>query len=144
MNKEIIQLLVIFWGLILITVTLIVNFKAALIISIIITALFSVFVIFHRERKLKSQSFEINSSNKDPRIGLLEYNNRIESFLFSLGYSKYFIRGNQYVFRPRPYQRIMGGDIYLHFDPLYTEVKGPKGMVEILLKIIEIPYMGKK
>jgi len=144
MNKEIIQLLVIFWGLILITLTLIVNFKAALIISIIITALFSVFVIFHRERKLKSQSFEINSSNKDPRIGLLEYNNRIESFLFSLGYSKYFIRGNQYVFRPRPYQRIMGGDIYLHFDPLYTEVKGPKGMVEILLKIIEIPYMGKK
>lgn len=144
MNKEIIQLLTICWGIVFLLTSFALNLKAALIISTIIICLFSVFVFFHRERNLKEQSFEINTSNKDPRVGLPEYNKRIESFLFSLGYSKYFIRGNQYVFRPRPYQRIMGGDIYVHLDPLFTDLKGPRGIIEIILKIIEIPYVGKK
>ncbi len=120
------------------------NLKLALVVSTIISTLFLVFMFFHKEKNLSISNFEINSSNKDPQIGLFEYNRRIESFLFSLGYSKYFISGNRYLYRPRPYQRIMGGDLEVHFDPLYTEIKGPKGLVQIILQIIEIPYQKGK
>lgn len=71
-------------------------------------------------------------------MGLKSYIDQIEGFLYSLGYEKEIIEIDQILFRPRPYQRIMGGDVILTIHPLFIRVKGPKGLVHIIFKTVEV------
>jgi len=109
-----------------------------LLIPLIFLGVFLLFFWAHRERKLKTSSFEITPANKERDKGLEAYRAEIISFLKSLRY-RVVEKGDGYlVFRPRPLQRIMGGDVKVSWDPYVIKIEGPVYMVEILSQIVEI------
>ena len=109
-----------------------------LLIPLIFLGVFSLLFWSYRERNLKTSWFEITPANKKIEKGLIDYRMEIISFLKSLRY-KVTQKGDDYiVFRPRPLQRIMGGNVKVSWDPYIIKVEGPKYMVKILSQIVEI------
>lgn len=109
-----------------------------LIVPLIFLGVFSILFWAYRERNLRSFSFEITPSNKDREKGLEVYREEIFSFLKSLRYIVVDKGANFLVFRPRPLQRIMGGNVKVSWDPYIIKIEGPKYIVLIISEIVEI------
>jgi len=110
-----------------------------LLVPLIFLGVFFLFFWAHRERNLRSCIFEITPSNKKIEKGLIEYREEVIAFLKSLRY-KVVDKGESYVvLRPRPLQRIMGGDVKVSWDPYIIKIEGPLYIVTIISQIVEIP-----
>lgn len=139
-NTLLIKAIVIIFGVLLITLSLIFDLQKALVLSTIVSAIFLVFMFSHLERNLRTTQFEINPSNKDPEKGLLEYEKEIENFLFDLSYERIENTHTRKTYRPRLRQRIMGGDLHLEKSPYLINIKGPVGILRILSKVVDIDF----
>jgi len=109
-----------------------------LLIPLIFLGVFSLIFWAYRERNLRKSSFEITPTNKDRDKGLPVYKEEIFSFLKSLRYKRVEKGEDFIVFRPRPLQRIMGGDVRVSWTPYLIKIEGPYYMVSIIAQIVEI------
>lgn len=121
-----------------ISLSLIIPVKAALIISTVFGILFGLFAAGHIERTMEMESFTINSSNKNPTLGLQYYFNEMDQYLMVMRYSKEVIGENLYHYTPRPRLRVMGGNVEIKKTAYEIEVKAPTGVVRILKSQLDL------
>lgn len=109
-----------------------------LLVPLIFLGVFSIFFWAHRQRNLRSSILEITPTNKQIDKGLTQYREEVISFLISLRY-RVVDKGESFVvLRPRPLQRIMGGDVRVSWDPYIIKIEGPIYIVTIISRIVDI------
>ena len=106
-----------------------------LLIPLIFLGVFLIFFWSHRQRNLKTIILEITPANKEKDKGLTQYREEIISFLKSLRYQEVEKSSDHKIFRPRPLQRIMGGDISISWGPYLIKIEGPKYIVLIIYQM---------
>lgn len=108
-----------------------------LLIMIIVTLVFSLFVWAHLKKKPKLMTLIIDSTNKDPQKGLLWYEQRVEEFFKPLNYSK-MSKENITTYIPDGLTQLNNGSVRVNRGIYEIEINGPHHMIKILMSHLEI------
>lgn len=114
------------------------NFKLGFVVGCIFGVLFGLFCAGHMERNLKKETMEINSGNKNPQIGLQEYMDDIEEFMYIMRYKRVEETKDQILFQPRMRLKTMGGEVHITKTPYDITINAPVGVIRIFKKQFEL------
>lgn len=117
-----------------IIVTLILNWKVGLLFG----TLAGLFASMHISRSLTTESFEINTSNKDPLKGLSWYEEEIIAHMRDLRYRIKVDTRELKVWEPRTISQNMGGAFKMEVTPYSITIEGPRGVVRIVKSILDL------
>lgn len=115
-------------------VTLFLNWQ----VGILFGALAGIFFSMHTARSLTTETFEINSTNKDPLKGLSWYENEIVSHMHDLRYRIKVDQKELKIWQPRTISQNMGGDFKMEVTPYSITIEGPRGMVRIVKSVLDL------
>ena len=107
-------------------------------VGIVFGGLIALFMSFHSGRSLTSETFEINSTNKDKMKGLSWYEEETISHLHDLRYILKVNERNLKVWEPSIRSRVMGGEVKMEVTPYSITITGPRGVVRILKSILDL------
>lgn len=107
-------------------------------VGLVFGGLLALFMSFHSGRSLSSETFEINSTNKDKMKGLSWYEEEIISHLHDLRYVLKVNERNLKIWEPSVRSRVMGGEVKMEVTPYAITVTGPRGVVRILKSILDL------
>lgn len=112
--------------------------KLALIVSLITSVIFGIFSLGFMVRTLSTQSFEINTTNKDPKLGLDWYQERIFEQLYDLRFLKHSKIGEITTFSPRGLYKVYESEVLVERTPYYIKVTGSRLVIRLLSAYVDI------
>ncbi len=92
----------------------------------------ALFACSHLERSLRESTLEINTSNKDPRLGLVHYLDETHQILTSLRYQVAHRDNDVFTYEPYARLKILSGPLQVVKSPYDLVITGPHGTLKIL------------
>jgi len=114
------------------------DFQKALVVAFPFAMVVTCFIFFHLKKEMGRSSFEINASNKNPRIGLQVYLEQSLEYFAALNYSIKQLNHQSWILTPPERAQIMGGEIHILKDSTFIEIQGPTSALIILQSILDL------
>lgn len=112
--------------------------KLALLTSLIASCIFGIFASGFMVRTLKTQSFEINTTNKDPRKGLDWYQDRIFEQLNDLRFLKLSESDGTFTYTPRGLYKVFESEVLIERTPYFIKVTGSRLIIRLISSYVDI------
>jgi hypothetical protein len=107
-------------------------------VGLVFGGLIGLFAAVHLGRNMMTESFEINSSNKDKTKGLSWYEQEIISYMRDLRYRNVLDTHQIKIWQPPVRAQVMGGEFKMEVTPYSITMTGTKGQVRILKSILDL------
>ncbi len=124
--------------LLLPVLTIVLDFKLAFIISLLIGFIFGLFCLGFMQRVLKSESIEVNAGNKHKDRPLSWYEERIREQIHDLPFRYDETVDGVEVYIPRALYKVYEPNIYLEITPYDIKFTGSRLMVRLVRAYIEL------
>lgn len=115
------------------------DFKLSFIISSLLGFIFGLFSLGFTQRTLKSETLEINASNKHPQKPLKWYEERVREQIKDMRF-RYAGKDEQgkELFKPRTLYRVFEPDIELEVSPYDITITASRLMIRLIVSYTEI------